>query len=58
MLTEARYRPRRQPALRALWSYGDRARPAIPALEALAAGDAKGDGYTARQILAALGHSS
>jgi hypothetical protein len=58
VLTEPRYQPRRQPALRALQRYRERARPAIPALEALAAEGTREEAYAARHLLAALGHSS
>jgi HEAT repeat protein len=58
VLTEPRYQPRRQAAFRALQRYGERARPAIPALEALAAHGPREETYPARYILAALGHSS
>jgi hypothetical protein len=57
-LTEPGYRQRRPPALRALQRYGERARPAVPALEALAAKGPREEAYAALRILAALGHSS
>jgi hypothetical protein len=58
VLTEPRYQGRRKPALQAFQRYPERARPAIPALEALAAGDSREEAYIAQRILARLGHSS
>jgi hypothetical protein len=58
VLTEPQYQARRAPALRALERYRERARPAVPALEALAAKGPPQEAYPARQILAALGRSS
>jgi hypothetical protein len=58
VLTEPRYQPRRKPALQALQRYPERARPAVPALKALAAGGSREEAYIAGRILAALGHSS
>ncbi len=58
VLTEPRYQTRRKAALQAFQRYPERARPAVPALEALAAGGSREEAYIAGRILARLGHSS
>jgi hypothetical protein len=58
VLTEPQFQSRRYPALRALQRHRKRVRPAVPALQALAAGGDQGAASAAREILAALGHSS